>query len=158
MKRLIFTLPVIILLFASCSAYKNVQEPEFRDVQNVRLIEVGLLQTKAGADLLYYNPNNFTVTLSSARGDVYLDDHYLGRFDLADKVSMGKRSEFLIPTILKMDNISAIKNQQDILKKKQVKLRIDGMARVTKAGFGKDIPIKYERMEDVDKLRNLVSL
>ncbi len=158
MKRLIFTLPVMALVFASCSAYKDVQEPEFRDVQNVRVIDVGLLQTKAGADLVYYNPNKFAVTLSSARGDVYIDDHFLGRFDLEEKVTVEKRSEFVIPAVLKVDNLGAIKNQQDILKKKEVKIRIDGTARLTKMGFSKTIPIKYEKMEDVDKLRSLVSL
>ena len=84
MKTIISTLSIAALFFASCSAYKNVQEPEFRDVQNVKLVEVGLLSTKAGADLVYYNPNNFNVTLSSARGDVYLDNQYVGRFELAD--------------------------------------------------------------------------
>jgi len=157
MKRLIFTLPVLVLIAISCSTYKNVQEPEFRDIQNVRVIDVGFLQTKAGADLVYYNPNKFSVTLSSARGDVYIDDHYLGRFDIAEKVSVGKRSEFVIPAVLKLDNISAIKDQRDILKKKEVKIRIDGMSRLTKMGFSKEIPIRYEKMEDVDKLRSIVS-
>jgi LEA14-like dessication related protein len=157
MKRIFFTLPLIAVIFVSCSTYKNVQEPEFRDVQNVRLIDVGILQTKAGADLVYYNPNNFSVTLSSARGDVYLDDHYLGRFDISEKVSVRKRSEFIIPTVLKLDNVGLVKNQQEIFKKKSVKLRIDGVARFTRTGFSKEIPIKYEKMEDVDKLRSLVA-
>ncbi len=157
MKRLIFTLPIAALVFASCNTYKNVQEPVFRDVQNVRMIDVGVLQSKAGADLVYYNPNNFDVTLSSARGDVYLDGHYLGRFDLEEKVTVRKRQEFTIPAILKLDNIGLIKNQKEIYKKKEVNLRIDGMARLTKAGFSKEIPIKYEKMESVDKLRSIVS-
>ncbi|MEO6611726.1 MAG: LEA type 2 family protein [Chitinophagaceae bacterium] len=156
MKALISTLCLAAIFLVSCKTYKEVQEPEFRDVQNVRLVEVGLLQTKAGADLIYYNPNNFGVTLSSARGDVYLDNEYIGRFELDNRVSVKKNSEFLIPAILKLDNISAIKNR-DIYKKKEVLLRIEGMARLTKTGFSKEIPIKYERMESTDKLRGLVS-
>ena len=113
------------------------------------------MQSKAGADLVYYNPNNFNVTLSSARGDLYIDDKYVGRFELADKVSVKKRREFTIPAILKLDNISAIKNR-DIVNKKEVLIRIDGMARLTKTGFSKEIPIKYEKMESMDKLRGLV--
>jgi len=157
MKSLISTLSVAVLLLSSCKAYKDVQEPEFRDVQNIRLIDVGLLQSKAGADLVYYNPNSFNVTLSSARGDLYIDDKYVGRFELADKVSVKKRREFTIPAILKLDNISAIKNQNDIYKRKEVMIRIEGTARLTKTGFSKEIPIKYEKMESVDKFRSLVS-
>jgi LEA14-like dessication related protein len=157
MKALISTLSIAVLLLASCKAYKDVQEPEFRDVENVRLIDVGLLESKAGADIIYYNPNGFNVTLSSARGDVYVDDKYLGRFELADKVSVKKRSEFIIPAILKLDNISALKNQNEILKKKEVMIRIEGVARLTKTGFSKEIPIRYEKMESVDKLISIVS-
>ncbi len=155
MKTLFSTLLLSGLFLVSCKAYKDVQHPEFRDVQNVRLMDVGLLSTKAGADLVYYNPNNFNVTLSSARGDVYLDNEYVGRFELADKVSVGKRSEFVIPAILKLDNISAIKNR-DIVNKKEVLIRINGTARLTKSGFSKEIPIKYEKMETTDKLRSIV--
>lgn len=155
MKTVLSTLLLSSLFVVSCSAYKDVREPEFRDVQNVRLEDVGLLTTKAGADLLYYNPNNFNVTLSDARGDVYLDNQYIGRFELAEKVTVKKRSEFRIPAILKLDNISAIKNR-DIINKKEVLIRIEGMARLTKTGFSKEIPIKYEKMESTDKLRGLV--
>ncbi len=157
MKALIFTLSIAVLTLASCKAYKDVQEPEFRDVENVRLIDVGLLESKAGADLIYYNPNSFTVTLSSARGDVYVDDKYMGRFELEDKVSVKKRAEFTIPAILKIDNIGALKNQNEIYKKKEVMIRIDGVARLTKSGFSKEIPIKYEKLESVDKLRSILS-
>lgn len=155
MKTFISTFLLASVFLVSCKAYKDVQQPEFRDVQNVRLVDVGLLSTKAGADLVYYNPNGFNVTLSSARGDVYLDNEYIGRFELADKVSVKKRSEFVIPAILKLDNISAIKHR-DIVNKKEVLVRIDGVARLTKTGFSKEIPIRYEKMESTDKLRSLV--
>ena len=157
MKSIISTLFVAVILLASCKAYKDVQEPEFRDVQNVRLVDVGLLQTKAGVDLIYYNPNNYGVTLSSARGDLYLDNKYIGRFELADKVTVKRRGEFTIPAIFKLDNISAVMNQRDIYKRKEILVRIEGTARLTKTGFSKEIPIKYERMESVDKLRSIVS-
>lgn len=61
------------------------------------IIEVGLFQTKAGADFLYYNPNNSGVTISCARGDVYLDNKYIGRFELADKASVKKEANLLFP-------------------------------------------------------------
>ena len=156
MKTIISTLLLSSFVLVSCKTYKNVQEPEFRDIQNVRMIDIGLLKSKAGAELIYYNPNNFNVVLSSARGDVYIDNQYIGRFELENQVSIKKRAEFILPAILKVDNISAIK-QHDIYKKKEVLIRIDGVARLTKTGFSKEIPIKYEKLEDIDKLRSLVS-
>jgi LEA14-like dessication related protein len=155
MKRIIFTLLIGVIALASCRT-GNVQEPEFRDIRDVRLIELGPLQSTAGINLIYYNPNSFGVQLNEARGDVYIDGAYFGRFTLEEKVQVGKRSEFVVPAVIKVDMIGAIKNQKEILKKKEVLLRIDGIARVTKAGFSKDIPIRYEKMENIERFRSLV--
>jgi LEA14-like dessication related protein len=120
-------------------------------------VDVGLLQTTAGLDLVYYNPNDFSVTLSQARGDVYIDNMYFGRFGISDKVAVSKRREFIIPAVLKMDNISAVKNHREIFKKKQALIRIEGFATVRKAGFNKEVPIKYEGIQDIERLRSLVA-
>lgn len=141
---------------ASCKT-PDLVEPEYRDIRNARFIEAGLLQSTASVDLVYYNPNNYSVNLTEARGDVYLDNKYLGRLELAEKVSVKKNSEFILPALIKLDNVSIIKNQHDIFKRKEVLLRIEGMAVLSKSGFSKELPFKYEKMESVDKLRSIVS-
>ncbi|HYC40255.1 MAG TPA: LEA type 2 family protein [Chitinophagaceae bacterium] len=157
MKALISTLSVFLLFLASCSSFKNVQEPQYRDIQNVRLIKVGLLQTTAGVDLVYYNPNDFGIQLTNARGDVYIDNDYFGHFQLDENVKVGKRSEFILPVVFKLDNVGAIKNQRDIYKKKEALVKIEGHARVQKAGFSKEIPIRFERVENIEKFRAIVA-
>jgi hypothetical protein len=37
-------------------------------------------------------------------------------------------------------------------------VRIDGVARLRKAGFSREVPIKYEAMQNIEKLRSLVAL
>jgi LEA14-like dessication related protein len=156
MKNIIFTLAIGLVLLTSCGT-GSVKEPEFRDIGNVRLIEMGVLQSTAGIDLIYYNPNNFGVQLNEARGDVYVDNAYLGRFGLEEAVQVGKRSEFTVPAVIKLDMIGAFKNQREIYKKKEVLVRIEGIAKLKKAGFTREIPIKYESMQNIEKLRALVS-
>ena len=73
MKTLISTLLIGLVILSSCGT-ANVKEPEYRDIREVRLIELGLLQSTAGIDLIYYNPNNFGVQVTEARGDVYIDN------------------------------------------------------------------------------------
>jgi LEA14-like dessication related protein len=158
MKTLISTLSLaFIVLISSCRSTKDVSEPEFRDISNIKLIKVGVLQTTAGADLIYYNPNDFGIQLANARGDVYVDNSYFGHFDLGEKVQVRKRSEFVLPVVFKLDNIGAVKNQRDIYKKKEAMVRIEGYALVKKSGFSKEIPIRYEHMQNIDRLRALVS-
>ncbi len=157
MKAIISTLILGLGLFTSCNAYKNVQEPEYRDIRDIRLIKVDLLQTTAGVDVVYYNPNDFGLQLANAKGDVYIDNAYFGRFDLDDKVQVKKRSEFILPVVFKLDNIGAIKNQRDIYKKKEAMVKIQGTALVKKAGFSREIPIKYEGMQNIERFKTLVS-
>lgn len=156
MKTLISTLVIGLIILSSCGT-ANVKEPEYRDIREIRLIELGLLQSKAGIDLVYYNPNNFGVQLSEARGDVYVDNVYFGRFGLEDKVQVRKRSEFIVPAVINLDMIGAVKNQRDLLKKKEVMVRIEGVARVKKAGLARDIPIKFESMQNIERFRSLIS-
>ena len=156
MKIIISTLLLGMITLASCST-SNVKEPEYRDIRDIRLIELGVLQSTAGIDLVYYNPNNFGVQLSEARGDVYVDNAYLGRFGLEEKVQVGKRSEFVIPAVLKLDMIGALKNQRELLKKKEVMVKIEGLARVKRSGMSVDVPIHYENKQNIEKLRSLIS-
>lgn len=157
MKTLSTILVAFALVFTSCQSARNVSEPEFRDISDVRILDVGLLNTTAGASMIYYNPNNFGIQLSTARGDVYIEDKYFGSFTLAEPVQVRKRSEFILPVTFKIDNLNAIRDQGNILKKKEALVRIEGFALVKKAGIAKEIPIRYEEMQSVDRLRALVS-
>lgn len=157
MKTLSTILVAFTLFLGACRSAKNVSEPEFRDITDVRIIKVDLLKTTAGANMVYYNPNNFGIQLSSARGDVYIENAYFGSFRLDQEVGVRKRSEFILPVIISIDNISALRDQNNILKKKEAMVRIEGHALVKKAGFSREIPIRYEQMQDVDRLRALVT-
>ena len=157
MKTLISTFILgFVVLLSSCGSVKEISEPEFRDISGVRVIKVGLLQTTAGADLVCYNPNDFGIQLANARGDVFIDGAYFGHFDLDQKVQVKKRSEFILPVVFKLDNIGAIK-QREIYKKKEATVRIEGFALVKKAGSSREIPIRYEHTQNVERLRSMVA-
>jgi len=156
MKRLLLILAPAVIFLVSCKS-GNIREPEYREIQNVHIEDVGLLQTTAGFDMVYYNPNDFSVQLASARGDIYIDNMYFGRFSIKDRVSVRKHEEFIVPALIKMDNISAVKNHREIFQKKQAMIRIEGFATVKKAGFSKEVPIKYEGIQDLERLRAIVS-
>ena len=152
-----FLLFSVLAILSSCNKYKNVQEPEYRDIRNIHLINLGPLQSTAGVDLVYYNPNNFGVQLAEARGDIYIDNNFFGQFELNDKIQVKKRSEFTLPATVKIDMVGVLKNQRDLYKNKEAMVRIEGTAIVKKAGFSRDVPIKYEHMENIERFRTLVS-
>jgi LEA14-like dessication related protein len=135
----------------------DVKEPEYRNIQNVHLVTVGPLQTTAGVDLVYYNPNKFGVQVTEAQGDIYVDSSLLGKFQLSDKVQVKKKSEFTLPALVKIDMINLLKNHRDLLQKKEALLTIQGTAEIRKAGFSRNVPIKFERMESMDSLKAIIS-
>jgi LEA14-like dessication related protein len=157
MKAVLSILAIALIILSSCGSNNKVLEPEYRDIRNVRLINIGPLQSTAGVDLVYYNPNDFGVQVATARGDIYIDNNYFGRFELDKKVHVGKRSEFFLPATLKVDMIGAVKNQRELYKKKEALVRIEGIATVKKAGFSREIPIKFESMQNIERFRTLVS-
>jgi len=156
MRSILSILPIFLIVLSSCGT-SNLKEPEYRDIRNIRLLTLGPLQSTAGVDLVYYNPNKFGVQLETARGDIYIDSSYFGQFELDEKVQVKKRSEFILPATVKVDMISAIKNQRDLYKKKEALVRIQGTAVVRKAGFSKEVPISYEHMENIERFRALVT-
>jgi hypothetical protein len=95
------------------------------------------------------------VKVESASGDIYVENNLFGQFELSDKVQVKKKSEFTLPTLVKIDMASVIKNR-DIYKQKQAMVRIEGAATVKKAGFTKNVPIKYESMQDIERFKSLV--
>ncbi len=156
MKPILSILTISLMILSSCGT-NNVKEPEYRDIRNIRLINLGPLQSTAGVDLIYYNPNNFGVQVATARGDIYIDSSYFGQFELDEKVQVKKRSEFILPATVKVDMISAIKNHRDLYKKKEALVKIQGTAMVKKSGFSKEIPINYEHIQNIERFRTLVT-
>lgn len=157
MKKLILSLAPAALLLASCSSGK-IQEPEYREIRDIKIVDVGLLKTTAKLNMVYYNPNNFGVQVSDASGEVYLDDIHLGRFELDDKVDVRKHKEFVVPALIKLDNLSALVNHKEIWNKQQAMVRIEGLARVRKAGITTEVPIKYQGMQDIEKFKDLIPI
>lgn len=154
MKKTIQFLTPVIILFASCKS-SNIREPEYRDVRDVRVADVGILNTTAKLNMIYYNPNNFGVQLTDASGDVYIDNMLLGRFGIDEKVKVRKRKEFVVPAVFRMNNLTALVNYKEISEKKEAKIRIEGLARVKKSGIVTEVPIKYEGTQNIEKLKEL---
>ena len=155
MKKILLFITPAALLFASCKS-ENIKEPEYREIRDVRITDIGLLKTTAKINMVYYNPNGFGVQLNDASGDVYIDNILLGRFSVDENVQVQKRRNFVIPAFLKLNNISALFNHKDLWNKKEAMIKIDGLARVKKAGFTKEVPIKYEGMQSIEKLKELI--
>jgi hypothetical protein len=51
---------------------------EYRDFKNFEVGQVGFSSTSVKMDLVYYNPNNFSLQLKSTELDIFLERHIPG--------------------------------------------------------------------------------
>ncbi|MFN8243185.1 MAG: LEA type 2 family protein [Ferruginibacter sp.] len=148
MKRLFPTLPGLLLLGAilatSCQAPKDLV---YKDFKNLKLEDVGFGATTLKVDLLYYNPNNFSLQLKYTDLDIYIDNNYLGHSSQDYQITIPKRSDFTLPLEVKVDMKNLIKNTLVTLLQKQVLVKMTGTVKLGKANVYKTFPVNYEGVQ-----------
>lgn len=146
----LFTLAAIVVL-PSCQSF---QAPEFINVDNIRLAKLGKKTPSILADVWYYNPNRTRLKLKSAKGEAWMDDIYLGRFEVDSAVNIPAQGNFRLPVILEADMNKLLQHSLTAVLSKEVSIRIKGSARVGKSFFYINYPIEYEGKQRLDRLLN----
>lgn len=155
MKTMLLLYIPVLTLFVACNS-ASIKEPEYRDIKDVRIADISLLKTSADVSMVYYNPNNFGIQLNDATGDVYVENILLGHFNVRENVQVRKRREFIVPTRISLNNLNALTNYQDIWNQKEARIRIEGLARIKKSGWVREVPIRYEGIQNIEKLKKLI--
>ena len=140
---------VVLLMMVGCAKPKDLQ---YLDIGNFHLNKAGLSESIVAADVTYYNPNSFNLKLKKANLDVYINDKYVGHTDLDTLIHIPALDTFYIPITMKLNLGDLLTNAAQLLLNPEVKLRIQGKAKVGKSGIYKNIPVDYEGKERIDVL------
>jgi LEA14-like dessication related protein len=153
MIRLIFAYLLVGLVVSSCG---KIEEPEFRKLNNFGIRKLGLQESTIGFNAVYYNPNNFGVSVKEAVLDVYLDSTYIGKFIQPHSVDVANKAEFSIPleATLTFQNAMTLGLEKKL--GKEVLVRADGSVRIGKAGVyvTRDIDYRGRHLLDLDLIKN----
>jgi LEA14-like dessication related protein len=95
-------------------------------------------------DLVYFNPNSFGVQLRKVDCDVYIEDQYLGKYQLDTLMSIPKKAEFVLPSRMEVNMRNIFKNTFSVLFSKEVLVKVQGTTRVGKGNFFINVPVNYE--------------
>lgn len=109
----------------------------------MKIENMGFDKTILAMDLVYYNPNGFGVDLKKVDCDVYVDNSYLGKFQLDTLMHIPRRSEFILPSRILVDMKAVLKNGLNLLFSQEVLINVKGTTRVGKAGFFTTVPFDY---------------
>jgi LEA14-like dessication related protein len=139
MKNL-FPILLLVLLF-SCS---KPQGFDYKGMKNFKIEKLGFEKSKISMDLTYYNPNNFGVNLKQVDCEIYVNEHYLGKYKLDTTLHIPKKSEFSLPSKIDVDMKNIFKNAFSALFSNEVTVKAKGRTRVGKAGIFVNVPFNYE--------------
>ena len=102
------------------------------------------LQSTAGIDLVYYNPNNFGLQLQRTDLDIFMNDNYLGHTVQEQQITIPKRAEFFVPVTIDVDMKNLLKNGLIGLLSSEVMVKVTGSVKVGKANVFRSFPVNYE--------------
>ncbi len=104
---LLFLASLLFFTLSSCSKPKAF---EYRDIRNFSISNLGFQKSTVSMDLVYFNPNNFGVTLTNVSADIYLDKNYVGKYVLDTSYFIPKKAEFYLPSKMEVDMKNLFKN------------------------------------------------
>lgn len=146
MKKIIpFVLAIIVAV--GC---KKPQAFDYRDVRNIKIEKVSFDKTALAMDLIYYNPNGFGVDLKRVDCDIYIDNNYLGKFQLDTFIHIKRMAEFTLPSKVDVDMRNIFKNAFTALFAQEVLVNVKGTAKIGKAGVFVSYPFNYEGKHKIE--------
>ncbi|MFI5152547.1 MAG: LEA type 2 family protein [Chitinophagales bacterium] len=149
--RRIFIISGFVSLFLS--ACQKPMVPEYSGLENLQLGPMDGPRSVISANARFYNPNPFNVTLKKAEMNFFLNDKPADHFLLDSNIFIRAKDSFNIPITLRIDMKNIFSNALQSLISDQIKIRVEGHAKVKRGAFSFRVPIRYEETE---KLSNLM--
>lgn len=142
MNRIIAVVFVCIMILTGCAQPKNL---EYKGVENIRINSVSFSKTELGADVKFYNPNNYPMILKEAMADVYVDNKLIGNVKLDNTFTVPKKNTFSLPVLLNANLGGVLGNLVQALGNKEVTIKLVGSVKAGRInGLFIPIPINYE--------------
>ena len=143
--RLLTSLCVLTAFLTSCQEPKDL---EFKEFKNLRIEHLNFSDAVLKVDLVYNNPNNFGLQLSSTDLNLYVDSSFLGHSAQNIQVAIPRKGIFTVPLEVNLDIKNLLKNGLNSLFSKQVAVRLLGKVKVGKGGVYKNFNVDYTSMQN----------
>ncbi len=138
----------LTLAFLGCSSPKALV---YKDLSGVRIQNFTLEHAVIVANLRFYNPNSYGLSLKNGDMDAYINDKYLGKASVDERVSVPANGDFILPVSIDVNMMRMLKDAFDLLslQKGDVLVRLQGNIRAGKGGVYMRVPVNYEGKQKI---------
>ncbi len=140
MKFRIIQILLITLVLVSCGSPKSF---EFKGVKSFKIEKASLKQNILNAQVEYFNPNNFELSLKKIDCDIFVNDQKLTHYALDTVLVIPASSNFVVPAKMEIELANILKHSVDVMFNKPLKFTIQGNATLSKGIFTKTVPINF---------------
>ena len=148
MKQLAFFILILTFAIAGCSSPKALV---YQDVSSVQLQKFDIEHAAIVANLRFYNPNSYGLSLKNGNLDAYVNNKYLGKASVDERVAVPPNNSFILPVTINIDMLRVLKDAFDLLslQKSDVLLRLQGTISAGKGGVFFRVPVTYEGRQKI---------
>ena len=141
------------IILTSCSSPKSF---EFKEVKSVSIEKASFKKNVINAQVAYYNPNNFELSLKNIDCNILINDKQISHYALDTNLIITANSNFMVPAKLEFELSNVLPFTVDIMFKKPLKITILGNATLSKGIFTKIVPINYTTVKTLDLKESMV--
>ncbi len=131
---------------------KQPEAPEYLGLQNIQIAKADAQQSILSADVKFFNPNAYPMQLKKAEMDVYINDKLANHYLMDSTIYIPAKDSFWVPVTIQLDLKNILGNAVQSLLNDQIKIKLEGHARIKKGGFGFRVPVHYEETEKLSSL------
>lgn len=140
---------IIAVLSTAIIACKKPKGLEYVSTTGWKVEQEGLLNTTIHAEVRYYNPNRYPLQMKKANCDVFVNETFMGHFDLDSLLTLPAKDTFMIPVKMKTETVKLLKAGVAFLDK-EVKVRVNGNVKVGRSGVFLNVPLSYEGIQKIE--------
>ena len=128
---------IVVVVFAGLmlSACGKVKDFQFKNIVSWRINSMGFNASSVAAELLFYNPNSFTVTFKHLEGNVAVEGKDFGYCTSDTTVKIKPRQNFILPALIQLKPAATLSAGLQLLTRDSIRIHFNGFARVGRSGF-----------------------
>lgn len=135
-----------VFLIQSCAKPKDLT---YQGVRNFHVTKISLERPEVGMDVLFFNPNNFSLTIKNINLDVLISGKLVGKITMETNTVVPANATFALPISLETELKRVLPNAMQLLLNKEVEVELRGAAKAGK-GVYISLPINHKEKVKLD--------